>query len=281
MANESTYDGIKAAIPLIYEEALLAARELTVVQPLIRNVSAAGLSPRSWTAYSGGTAQTIAETDDIAAQAFTHSAAGTITPTTSGMAYFLTDSRIDSDWANARSDAATDLGQVIAEKQDTNLVGLFSSLTGGTIYGGGTANVGGTLLFKDILLAAAKVRGQKYSGTLAVVMHPVQMAYALSGSVPDLVKSPRFMDSLASNWYVGGYGGIEFFTDANITAGTASVAAIFAEPAMMFDLRRAFRIEAQRDASRGGGGWELNATLQYAYGVYRPKAGVQLIGTAL
>lgn len=281
MANESTFDGIKAAVPAIYEEALLAARELTVVQPLVKNMAAEGISPRMWTVYSGGTAQTIAETDDISAQSFTHAVGGTLTPTTAGMSYFLTDSRIASDWANARSDAATDLGQVIAEKVDTNLVGTFSSLTGGTIYGGGTANVGGTLSFANILMAAAKVKGNKFNGTLAVVLHPVQMAYALSGNVPDLVKSPRFMDSLASQWYVGGYGGIEFFTDANITAGTASVGAIFAEPAIAFDLRRAFRIEAQRDASRGGGGWELNATMQYAYGVYRAKAGVQLIGTAL
>lgn len=276
MANESTYDGIKAAIPAIYEEALLAARELTVIQPLVKNMSAEGISPRMWTVYTGGTAQTIAETDDISPQTFTHAVGGTLTPTTAGMSYFLTDSRIASDWANARSDAATDLGQVIATTVDTNLAGLFTSLTGGTV---GTA--GGTLSFANILMGGAKVKGNKYNGTLAVVLHPVQMAYALSGDVPELVKSPRFMDSMASSFYVGGYGGIEFFTDANIASGTAAVGAIFAEPAIAFDLRRAFRIEAQRDGSRGGGGWELNATMQYAYGVYRPLAGVKLIGTSV
>lgn len=274
MASESTYADISGVVSKIYEEALLAARELTIVQPLVRNMGAEGLSPRSWTSYSGGTVQTIAETDDMTAQTFTHAAAGTITPATAGAQYFLTDSRIASDWANARTDAATDLGQIVAVKVDTDLVGLFSSLTGGTV---GAAN--GTLTFANVLHAGALVRAQKFSGVLRCVLHPIQLDYMLSGTVPSLVKSPRFMDSLASQWYAGGYGGIEFFSDANITSGTAAVGAIFAEPAMAFDLRRAYRLEAQRDASRGGGGWELNATMQYGKGAYRPLAGVQLIGT--
>lgn len=276
MANESTYADIAGVVSKIYEEALLAARELTIMQPLVRNMGAEGLSPRSWTSYSGGTVETIAETDDMSAQKFTHAVAGTITPATAGAQYFLTDSRIASDWANARTDAATDLGQIVAEKVDTDLVGLFSSLTGGSV-----GTLGGTLTFANILHAGALVRGRKFSGILRCVLHPVQLDYVLSGTVPDLVKSPRFMDGLASQWYAGGYGGIEFFSDANITSGTAAVGAIFAEPAMAFDLRRAYRLEAQRDASRGGGGWELNATMQYGIGVYRPLAGVKLIGTSV
>lgn len=276
MANESTYASIASVVNAIWEEAILAAREMMVVQPLVKNMSGDGLTPRKWTNYAGGTVQEIAETDDLTAQTFTHAVGGTLTPVTKASAYYLTDSRIASDWANARGDAATDLGQIIAVQIDTDLVNNFANLTGGTA---GTA--GGTLTFANVLYAAAKVRAQKVSGVLRCVLHPVQMHYVLSGSVPDLVKSPRFMDSLASNWYVGGYGGIEFFTDANIASGTAAVGAIFAESAIAYDLRRAFRIEPQRDASRGGGGWELNATTQYATGVYRPLFGAKLIGTSV
>ncbi len=275
MANESTYSDISSVVNAIWEEAILAARELMVMQPIVKNFGGNGLTPRKWTTYTGGTVQEIGETDDMSAQTFNHAVAGTLTPATKGAQYFLTDSRIASDWANARNDAATDLGQVVAVKIDTDLVGDLASLTGGTI---GTA--GGTLTFKNVLLASAKVRAKKATGVLRCVLHPVQMAYVLSGDVPDLVKSPRFMDSLASQWYVGGYGGIEFFTDANITSGTAAVGGIFAEQAIAYDLRRAFRIESQRDASRGGGGWELNATVQYAQGMYCPLFGVKLIGTS-
>jgi len=58
------------------------------------------------------------------------------------------------------------------------------------------------------------------------------------------------------------------------------VGGMFAKEALAFDLRRALRIEPQRDASRGGGGWELNATMIYAQGVYRPQYGVRLVGTS-
>jgi hypothetical protein len=55
---------------------------------------------------------------------------------------------------------------------------------------------------------------------------------------------------------------------------------MFSRDASAYDLRRPFRIETQRDASRGGGGWELNASIVYGEGVYRAAFGVQMIGTS-
>ena len=52
-----------------------------------------------------------------------------------------------------------------------------------------------------------------------------------------------------------------------------AVGGIFGRQAIYLDRRQPFGIEYQRDASRGGGGWELNATMEYAYGVWRPTLG--------
>jgi hypothetical protein len=92
--------------------------------------------------------------------------------------------------------------------------------------------------------------------------------------------SADLMNNMNSNFYVSSALGINFYIDANITSGTAAVGAMFSADAMGFDLRRAFKIETQRDASRGGGGWELNATMVFGAGVYRPTFGVEMIGTS-
>ena len=71
---------------------------------------------------------------------------------------------------------------------------------------------------------------------------------------------------------------MDFLVDANITAGSASVGAMFNRDAMALDIRMPFEIAPQRDESRAGGGWELNGRMEYAYGVLRPTWGVAIEG---
>jgi hypothetical protein len=138
------------------------------------------------------------------------------------------------------------------------------------------------LTWANIQRAAAYLRAQYAPGNYIAVMRPEHWYYLTSASsgVPTLMSSPAWMDSLASNFYQGSWGGIDFFVDGNITSGTAATAAMFHMDAMAFDLRKAFGVEPQRDASRGGGGWELNASMWFGAGVYRPAFGCQMIGTS-
>lgn len=278
MANESTYSDISAVINSIWETAFMTAREMGVMQPLVTNFSDTNSStPRKWTTYTGGTVQTIGETDDMAAQTFTHAAAGTLTPSQFGAQYFLTDQRVNSDWAAASRDAGRDLGQILAVKVDTDLIGNFAAYTGGTV---GTA--GGTLTWANIMAAMAKLRANLAPAPYACVLRPEQWYYLVSvaSNVPTLFQSDDWKNAFTRDYYVGSFGPVNFFIDANITAGSACTGAMFAKEAQAFDLRRALRIEPQRDASRGGGGWELNATMIYAEGIYRPTMGVKCIGTS-
>ncbi len=279
MANESTYAGIASMVANIYELALLTAQEGNVVAPFVTTFTDSNSSvPRVFGSYSGGTFASVSESTDMSPQSFNSSPSGTLTPAVYGSQVLLTTRRIRSDPANAQAEAGQYLGETAAAHIDTNLVGLFSSLTGGTV---GTA--GGTLTWANILLAQAKIRTNKVGGRYAVVLHPVQWYYLTSASsgVPTLMQYDALKQSFMSNFYQASFDNLDFFTDANITSGTAAVGAMFARPAMALDMRQGFAIAPQWNASySGNGAWELNASMEYAYGVYRPTYGVQIIGTS-
>lgn len=279
MANESSYAGVSSVINAIYETALFTMREQNIMQQLVATFADTSSStPRIWTQYTGGTFATLAETADLSAQTFVHAAAGTLTPSQFGMQYFLTDQRLASDWRAVARDAGVDIGTRAVQEIDTTLCGtaIFGNLTAGTV---GTA--GGTLTWANIMRANAYLRTALTPFPYYVVLHPVQWYYlASAGTVPPLVQSNVLMDRIANGFYLGGWGGMEFIVDANVPSGTAAIGAMFNSEAIAFDVRRALRIEQQRDASRGGGGFELNATMIYADGVYKPKFGAQLVGTS-
>jgi len=278
MANESTYTSMSTLVNAIWETALLTASEQEIMPKLVRVFTGDGLGARKWASYTGGTwISNVPEADDLAAQTFTPAVAGTFTPTIQGAQYFLTDARIKSDPFGAQQDAGQDLGRLAAVAKDTDLVGLFSSFTGGTV-----GSAGGTLTWANVQRAAAYLRAAFAPGPYMCVLRPEQWYYLTSptSGVPTLMQDPKFMDILDSDYYAASWSGVNFIIDANITSGTAAYAGMFSRDAMGLDLRKAFGIEPQRDASRSGGGWELNATEWFAYGVFRAKFGVQMIGTS-
>lgn len=279
MANESTYAGIAGLVANVYELALLTAQEGNVIAPFVTTFTAEGSAPRVFGSYSGGTFAAVAESADMTQQSFNASAGGTLTPSVYGQMALLTTRRLRSDPANAQADAGRYLGETAAAHIDTNLAGLFSSLTGGTV---GTA--GGTITWANIFRAQAYLRTNKVFGSYACVLHPVQWYYLTSATtgVPTLMQNTSIAESFVGGFYQASFGGIDFFVDANIASGTAAVGAMFAKPAIALDVRQAFAIAPQWNASySGNGAWELNASMEYAYGVFRPTYGAQLIGTSV
>ena len=278
MSNESTYASMTGLVNSIIDTALLVARERSLMPSLVKVWNDNNTSTtRIWAAYTGGTVQTIAESTDMSAQTFTPAAAGTLTPAVHGLAYFLTDRRIRSDPFGAQQDSGTDLGQLLSVDVDTALVGDFANLTGGTV---GTA--GGTLTWVNLQRASAYLRTAFGPGPYSVVVHPVQWYYLTSATsgAPQLLPNTQIANSVIGGFYQASFAGMDFYVDANITSGTAAKGAMFSRDAIALDIRDPFKIEPQRDASRGGGGWELNSHIEYAHGVYRPTFGCQLIGTS-
>lgn len=279
MANESTYAGISGLVANVYEVALQALTEGNVVAPHVTVFGDSdSAAPRIFGSYSGGTFATVAEAADMTAQAFNASAGGTLTPAVYGSMAILTQRRIKSDPANAAREAGIHLGNAAAQHIDTTLCGLFSSLTGGTV---GTA--GGTLTWANIFRAQAYIRTQKVFGGYTCILHPVQWYYLTSATtgVPTLMQNTSIAESVVGNFYQASFGGIDFFVDANIASGTAAVGGMFGRQAIALDVRQPFTINPQWDASySGNGAWEVNGSMEYAAGVYRPLHGAQLIGTS-
>lgn len=278
MANESTYAGIAGLVANIYDLAVLTAQEGNVIAPFVTVFNQTGSAPRVFGTYSGGTFAAVAEDADMSAQAFNASASGTITPATYGSQVLLTQRRIKSDPANAQAEAGRYLGETAAAHIDTNLAGLFASFTGGTV-----GSAGGTLSWDNILRAQAYLRSNKVFGRYTVILHPVQWYHLTSGTagVPTFIDNPALKESIINGFYQASFSNMDFFADANIASGTAAVAGMFAKPAIALDMRQAFTINPQWNASySGSGAWELNASMEYGYGVYRPTYGVKMIGTS-
>ena len=265
MANESTYAGIADLVANVYDLALMVAQEGNAIAPFVTNFSSTGSAPRVFGTYSGGTFAAVDEATDMSQQAFNAAASGTITPATYGSQILLTTRRINSDPANAQAEAGRYLGETAAAHIDTNLAGLFTSFTGGTV---GTA--GGTLTWANVLRAQAYLRTNKVFGRYAVVLHPVQWYYLTSAAsgVPTFIDNPNLKESVIGGFYQASFSNMDFLVDANIASGTAAVAGMFAQPAIALDMRQPFTINPQWNASySGSGAWELNASMEYGFGV--------------
>jgi hypothetical protein len=278
MANESTYAGIAGLVANVFEVAMQVATEGNVIAPFVTQFNdSQSAAPRVFGDYSGGTFLAVDEATDLSQQAFNASASGPLTPSVYGSQALLTMRRIVSDPANATREAGIHLGNAASAHIDTNLAGLFSSLTGGTV---GTA--GGTLTWANILRAQAYIRAQKVFGRYTCVLRPEQWYYLVSGTaVPTLMQNTSIAESILGGFYQASFSNIDFLVDANITSGTAAVGGMFGKSALALDIRQPFAIAPQWNASySGNGAWEVNGSMMYAYGVYHPKHGAQLIGTS-
>jgi len=272
MAILNLESDISSFVNTIYEAALLVTRESNLMAALVTQFGdKQGLAVRSNQQYGGVTVHTIGEDDDLVGQAFTPSAIATLTPTEKGAQYVLTDSRVETDPFNVRADAALDLGQGMAAKMETDLLAEFASLTAGTL---GTS--GSVITWSYFYSMLSVLRDAKAPLPYAFVCHPFQWGILGKAAAPGatVTNAPQFQDAITKNFYVGSVSGVEIYTSANIDNSTAAATycAMFSKPAIALDVRRAPRLEVERDASRRA--WELNFTTVYAAGVWRPAFGV-------
>lgn len=267
------YSDITAYVSTIYADAILVARENMFMSNLVYGFNdRTGLAARSRSEYGTATINTIGEDDDLTSQAFTPSVKSTLTPAEAGAQFFITDSRIESDPFQVRQDAAQELGAAIAEKVNTDLLGNFNALEAGTI-----GTTGSALTWNYVFAMQALLRVKKAPLPYHFVCTPYQFyRLGIAASVGNTVtNSPATQEKFATGggFYQGSFYGINFYTCVDCEASsTDAYAGMFSPSALALDIRRAFRLEPQRDASRRG--WELNASMIYAHGVWRATWGV-------
>lgn len=275
MAQINTAADIASYIQTVYEQAMFVARANNVMAALVtsftdRDDDAA----RASSEYNSVTMNSIGESDDLASQAFTPSVLASLTVGEVGAQTFITRRRIASDPNQARDDAANELGMALATKIETDILGDFASLTGGSLGAAGSVNIWGYFYAAQTLLVANKAPGPYYFVCHPYQWHPLAKAASVAGA--QVVNAPQFQDEITRNFYLGTVGGINVFQSPNIAIDGSgdAVAAMFARPALALDMRRPPMLEPEYDASRRG--WELNMTALYAHGVWRPAFGIKL-----
>lgn len=274
MADLNPSTDISTYIQTIYEDAMFVARENDIATRLVTmfNDTNDEARTRSASEYSDATISTLGETDDLASQAFTPSVLSTLTPAEAGGQVFLPDKRVSADPFGVRNDAAMELGLATAKKLNNDVLGDIASLTGGTVGGAGT-----TITWGYFFAARAQLQNTKAPPPYRCVLHTYQwhrLASAASIAASTQPTPVGTVDEVMRRWFVGSVADVDIFvtSDLTVSAGDDANGGMFSPTALALDMRRAPRLEPERDASRRG--WELNFTTVYAHGVWRPAFGI-------
>lgn len=281
MPSINSYADVSSLANPMQENALFVIREQYITQSLVTVFTdMTGLNPRKGYQYGQMTANAIAETDDLAGQAFAPALLATLTPSEIGAQFFVTDSRVDSDLPeNIVRDGSLELGLAAGDKLETDLVSEFANLTGGTIGAAGTAITWGYLA---AAIAQARNASKSVGVPLAGVIHGYQAAVlaktASIAGATSLAQAPNYTDGVTAR----GLGPVFQFMGVPIyqvftapDANTDFTGAVFPRSAIALDWRRPVRVESERDASRRG--TEFNMSAVYAHGVWRATLGIQMI----
>lgn len=247
----------------IIKEAIFTAQEQSLVRNLVTVYDISG--------ESGKTVQ-VPVYPEIAASALTEGTdlSSTTVSTTSktisvgevGVQAVLTDLAARSATGDTAGDMGRLLGEAVAKKMDTDLIGLFSG------FSGGLGAAGTEITVADIFKAAARLRAANATGQMAAVIHPYQ-AYQLKSNLTNAFANPNggdLQNEAMRNGYVGSIAGVDVYESANISVDGSddSVGAVFVPNALGLAIKWDVNIEPQRDASLRG--WELNATACYGVG---------------
>lgn len=271
--GEALTSDISTYIQTVYEDAMFVLREQNLAVGLVKVFTdLQSDATRTGKNYGTATMKSIGEDDDLVPEKFHPTDGQSLTPGEVGDQFFLSDRRIASDPESLRQDAAMELGSAGAEKIDTDVFSNMSSLTGGTIGASGSTNSWGYFYAMASNMRIAKIPKPWVYVCTAAQYHP--LGTALAQGLATLKSTPRIADSIIGDFYVGQMAGVEIFVSENLpTSGTDAYAGMFNPLALAYDERRAPRLEPERDASLRG--WELNFTILYAHGVWKPTWGIQ------
>ena len=177
---------------------------------------------------------------------------------------------------NPADELGTVLGNAIATKIDKDLIALFSG------FSGALGAAGAELAVSDLFKAAATLRANKVTGSMAAVVHPFQ-AYQLKANLTNTFANPNggdLQNEAMRSGYVGSIAGIDVYESANVAIDGSddAVAAVFAPEALAIALKSEFNLETQRNATRRG--TELVATAVYGVAELDDSYGVKITADA-
>lgn len=277
MANESTYALISDVLPAIWESALDYAKHSFVMPSLVKTfTNYRGMVDRLVSQYvETGVTDNLGETTDLTTTPFDRSLLSTLTPKEIGKQFVITDRRVDTDTEDVFADAARDIGYAIGKKLEVDLLGVFPSFTPTPV---GAKNAAFSMA--KVMVARSILAANNVPGPYTLVLHPYQFHDIFTDFTALAVASNQdIINGFAKNYYVTRYADVNIVVSSLPTittdgSGTWATAALFSRDAIALDIRRGFRIEPERNASMRA--TELNATMIYGVGAWRPDWGIEI-----
>jgi N4-gp56 family major capsid protein len=271
--NSTTLDDLFVNI---VAQARFTAEEQSLMLGLVTQYNIAGQAGKT-VQIPKYPAITAAALDEGTAPADTDVSTSSVTVTCSevGNSVLLTDLAAMGA-GNPADELGTVLGNAIATKIDSDLIALFSG------FSGALGAAGSEITVADLFKAAATLRANKVTGSMAAVVHPFQ-AYALKAGLTNTFANPNggdLQNEAMRNGYVGSIAGIDVYESANVAVdgNDDAVAAVFAPEALAIALKSEFNLETQRNATRRG--TELVATAVYGVAELDDSYGVKITADA-
>lgn len=283
MTTYVSYQQIKALLPDVWEAALDFIEYQFVMPGTIKTFTdQTGWQPRDVSEYKEGSAPTaLGEFDDMNPSLLDRQLLTQLRPAEYGKMYLVSDRRIESDDVmDVMADAASFLGYEHGKYVEQALFGDFANLTGGKTGTGGSA-----LTWADIYNARAILRTNGVYGPYAVVLHELQwLDLATSANIAGIATNNAtpltVRNDIQNQYYLVSLGDMDFYVTGLITidGSTNATGAMYNSNAIALDMRRGFRIEPFRDPSLRA--TELNGTIVFAHGTWRPSWGIQITSDA-
>ena len=176
-----------------------------------------------------------------------------------GLKVILTDKLVRQENEDVFRMVGTQMGDAMARKKDSDLLGLFSALNGGTDLGAS----GRDLEWPNLLVAIGHARAQKFPKPISIVHHPwalfrvVQsgaMGIAAGGTIGagigNAIPLGPQADMLKDFWRFR-YDQVDVYDDGNISEDSSGdgIGAVFSKNAMVYLESVGFNTEQERDAS--------------------------------
>lgn len=282
-AGLTAFSDISARVNDIIEDSMAVARMANYLLPTVTNLSAVGMMNRTVNEYNAVTFVQRGEEDDTSAQQFSKDALSTLTPVSYTARIDITDQRAETDFDSEIANAAMEFGAASAKHMDNSIADQFTSVTGGTIGSAGT-----TLTWTHITAAYTILNNQGIPAGSPVfcALHPYQWWRLLNANTiagASVSVAPQFQDRLtaAPNFFqVPMFQGITFVitNSIDIDGSDDAYGCIYVPQAFAVDTRKPFNVRPQRDESAEL--TELNASMWYAAGTWRPSFAVAILSDA-
>lgn len=265
-------------IEKIYEDAVHVDRELNVLKALVeKKTDRHDTLPRQYNMRPKLEAGEVAEYDDYAnPQKFDNVAGNIVTPSDKISQVFVTDDRRRDD-PDVGTAVAFEMGEAMALKGEIALLELLD----GFERTQGTANT--KLTWADLRQAEAKLNTLGHRMRRKPTVLDEWQWYELAREIDLDAAAKNTADSIKESvqnaWYRASVGMLDFYVTANtkkVGDGGDAVGGMFVRDAILFDERVTPYLEPERDASRRGD--ELNMVEKYGIGLWRPNAGITLLG---